>query len=90
MADYPQIPVDTKDFRIIASAANTSTRRLNTPVMPEFSVGALPSSQVLRAQLAFATNGRKAGEGPGVGSGVLVFYDGVNWIAVDTGTAVAA
>jgi hypothetical protein len=40
--------------------------------------------------LAYATNGRKNGEGAGAGTGVLVFYDGTNWIAVDTGQTVAA
>jgi len=38
----------------------------------------------------YASDGRKAGEGAGVGTGVLVFYDGSNWIACDTGATVAA
>lgn len=39
---------------------------------------------------AFASNGRKAGEGAGSGTGVLVYYDGSEWIASDTGATVAA
>jgi hypothetical protein len=39
---------------------------------------------------AFASNGRKAGEGAGAGTGVLTFFDGSNWIACDTGANVAA
>lgn len=39
---------------------------------------------------AYASNGRKAGEGVGAGSGVLVFYDGSHWIACDSGGTVAA
>lgn len=39
---------------------------------------------------AFATNGRKNGEGAGAGTGVLVFHDGTAWKAVDTGATVAA
>ena len=39
---------------------------------------------------SFATNGRKNGEGAGAGTGVLVFYDGTNWKACDTGATVAA
>lgn len=39
---------------------------------------------------AFASNGRKNGEGAGSGTGVLVYYDGNAWIASDTGTTVAA
>lgn len=38
----------------------------------------------------YASDGRKAGEGAGAGTGVLVFYDGTNWIASDTGATVAA
>ena len=37
---------------------------------------------------AYASNGRKAGEGAGAGSGVLVYYDGNDWIASDTGLPV--
>lgn len=36
----------------------------------------------------FVTDGRKAGEGVGAGTGVLAFYDGTSWIAVDTGVTV--
>lgn len=41
--------------------------------------------------VAYVSDGRKAGEGVGAGTGVLVFYDeNDTWIACDTGTAVAA
>ena len=40
--------------------------------------------------LAYASDGRKAGEGVGAGTGVLVFHDGTNWIAVDSGGTAAA
>lgn len=40
--------------------------------------------------VAYASDGRKNGEGPGLGTGVLVFRDGANWIACDSGTPVAA
>ena len=36
----------------------------------------------------YASDGRKAGEGVGSGTGVLSFYDGANWIACDTGATV--
>jgi hypothetical protein len=39
---------------------------------------------------AFASNGRKNGEGAGAGTGVLVFHDGTAWRACDTGATVAA
>lgn len=40
--------------------------------------------------IAFATNGRKNGEGAGLGTGVMVFHDGTAWRACDTGATVAA
>lgn len=48
----------------------------------------LPAGE--EGQITFVSNGRKAGEGVGAGTGVLAFHDGSTWIAVDTGTAVAA
>jgi hypothetical protein len=40
--------------------------------------------------VAFASNGRKNGEGAAAGTGVLVFHDGTAWRACDTGATVAA
>ena len=48
----------------------------------------LPTGQA--GDQRFVTDGRKAGEGAGSGTGVLAYFDGTNWIAVDTGSAVAA
>lgn len=39
--------------------------------------------------VAYVTDGRKNGEGAGAGTGVLVFYDGTNWIACDSGQTVS-
>lgn len=39
---------------------------------------------------AYVSDGRKNGEGPGAGTGVLAFYDQGGWKACDTGAAVAA
>lgn len=41
-------------------------------------------------RMRFATDGRKTGEGPGAGTGVIVFDDGVAWRRTDDGTTVAA
>lgn len=91
MADYPQLPVESRDHRQMVIAINRSHQRLNKPVMPVYTVAELAAlPQSLKAELAFASDGLKAGEAPGTGSGVLVFYDGSNWIAVDTGLTVAA
>ena len=40
--------------------------------------------------IAFASNGRKSGQGAGSGTGVLVYHDGTAWRAVDTSSTVAA
>jgi len=46
---------------------------------------------IIAGSVTYASNGRKAGEGAGNGTGVLVFYDlAGNWIACDTGATVAA
>ena len=45
---------------------------------------------VQAGSLAYASNGRKNGEGAGSGTGVIVFYDGTAWRACDTGATVAA
>lgn len=39
---------------------------------------------------AYATNGRKSGEGAGVGTGLPVCWDGSNWIAPWSSAAVTA
>lgn len=48
----------------------------------------LPSGS--EGQQIYVTDGRKNGEGAGLGTGVVAFHDGSNWIAVDTGATVAA
>lgn len=74
----------TTVFDLGASRADFSV-----PVqLPSYAVASLPSGAA--GDLAYATNGRKAGEGGGSGTGVQVFHDGSNWIAVDTGATVAA
>ena len=45
---------------------------------------------VQAGSMAYASNGRKAGEGVGSGTGVLCFFDGLSWIACDTGAVVSA
>lgn len=54
-------------------------------------VAQLPASAAATAGLIqFVKNGRKNGEGAGLGTGVLAFNDGTAWRAVDTGATVAA
>lgn len=51
-------------------------------------VANLPSGS--SGRMAYASDGRKNGEGAGLGTGVLVFHDGTAWRACDTGATAAA
>lgn len=53
-------------------------------------VAALNGLALAAGTTAYATNGRKAGEGAGAGTGVLAFRDASNWIACDTGAVLSA
>lgn len=56
--------------------------------LPSYTVALLPTGTA--AQIAYATDGRKNGEGAGLGTGVVVFKDATAWRACDTGATVAA
>ena len=57
--------------------------------LPRFAVADLPTGSG-SGEIAFASDGRKNGEGAGLGTGVLVFHDGTAWRACDTGATAAA
>lgn len=68
----------------------TGTIVASAPISPgTYTVATLPTAGTAR-RIAYASNGRKNGEGSGSGTGVLVFDDGIAWRAVDTGATVAA
>lgn len=71
-----------------------SIRGAPTNQLGAFTVANLPTTTMVKTlgagDMAFATNGRKDGEGAGVGTGVPVFWDGSGWKTVTTGAAVAA
>lgn len=48
--------------------------------LPNYLVAGLPTGQPTGA-CAWATNGRKNGEGAAAGTGVLVSWDGLHWVA---------
>jgi hypothetical protein len=56
---------------------------------PSYTVAGLPVATTA-GRVAYASNGRKNGEGAAAGTGVLVFSDGTAWRACDTGATVAA
>lgn len=64
-----------------------SPKFLGPPVMPSYTVAALPLAPGAGAK-AFATNGRNPADAAGAGTGVEVFYDGTHWISVCSGTTV--
>lgn len=67
----------------------TARATANVPVKGKgYAVANLPTGEA--GDQAYATDGRKAGEGGGAGTGVLVFHDGTNWIACDSGATVLA
>jgi hypothetical protein len=54
-------------------------------------VAGLPSASLyLKGRTAFATNGRRSGEGAGAGSGVPVWSDQTNWRTFYDNSVVAA
>lgn len=57
-----------------------------------FTVATLPTAAAgaEAGDTAFATNALKASETNPNGTGNLVFFDGTNWIRVDTGATAAA
>lgn len=59
-----------------------------TMTLDSYTVSGLPTGAA--GMIAFASNGRKNGEGGGAGTGVLVFFDGTAWRACDTGATAAA
>lgn len=60
------------------------------PLMLQVTVANLPAAASNTGAFAYATNGRKNGEGVGAGTGVPVFSDGTAWRAFDTSATVAA
>lgn len=57
--------------------------------VPRFTVAGLPAASSA-GRVAFATDGRKVGEGVGAGTGTLVYDDGVAWRRTADDTTVAA
>jgi len=67
----------------------TRTKGHPQPNVGSYTVANLPSEKA-EGDIVYASNGRKAGQSAGNGTGVLVFYDGAQWIAADTGATAAA
>jgi len=83
----------------LKNVIDTITRRLRVVEAMERAetAGGCPRSTVANmpaagqvARFWFATDGRKTGEGPGAGTGVLCYDDTAQWRRVDDGTTVVA
>jgi hypothetical protein len=86
---YHVIADGSSAWREIFHANFVNPHFAGPPVLPSYTVAALPTAQGAGAK-AFASNGRKPGEAAGAGSGVEVFFDGAHWIAGCTGSQVLA
>jgi hypothetical protein len=53
-------------------------------------VANLPATGNARGDVAYALDGRKPGEGSGAGTGVPVWWSGLNWYAVTSGAVVTS
>lgn len=62
------------------------------PAPQVFTVATLPTTGVSPGQTAWASNGRKSGEGVGAGTGLLVYYNPgtASWFTIWGNTAVTA
>lgn len=72
-----------------ASRKATMSQLLAAFGVAAYTVGTLPSASPAN-KFAYATDGRKSGEGAGNGTGVIVRSTGSVWQTVDTATTVAA
>ena len=72
-------------FRLMQSIGRVQADVISLRGVP---VADLPVGRA--GNVAYASNGRKNGEGAGAGTGVLVFHDGTNWKACDSGATVSA
>jgi len=86
---YHVVSDGASGWREIFRTNAVSPRFSAPPVLPSYLVAGLPTSVQAGAK-AFASNGRKPSELAGAGSGVEVFYDGIRWISVCSGTQVTA
>lgn len=77
------------DTNLLYVNNGTSTVLLGSPAIAQFTVAGLPGSPV-EGQLAYATNGRKVGEGAGAGTGVPVYFSNTKWRVYSTDAQVTS
>ena len=72
----------------MAIALNHSLNAITPYSTPGYTVAGLPAGS--DGMIAFASNGRKVGEGVGAGTGVLVVFSDSAWRRLSDETAVTA
>ncbi len=79
----------TNDKLVLDGSGNLSTQGVMRPKL--FTVATLPTPSTAGAgAMAYASDGRKSGEGPGAGTGIPVWSDSANWRTFYDNTVAAA
>jgi len=74
-----------------SDAASPLQGSLSPQKLPRYTVALLPTgANAVEGQVAFATNGRRTGQGGGAGTGVPVYWSNAAWRVFFDDTAVAA
>lgn len=84
--------IGSANIDITFAAKGTGTIKAQSPVTPLSAVlASLPSASTVPAgSFAYASNGRKAGEGAAAGTGIPVWSNGTNWRTYYDNSAAAA
>jgi hypothetical protein len=91
-AGFLRTPITNKDGTISRDFLKfVQNMQTYTSQQLTYTVAQLPANKdLVESQTAFATNGRKVGEGAGHGSGVPVYWSAGFWRVYSTDTPVAA
>lgn len=79
---------DNKDVASGYAGLDSNTKLHRSEILGHYTVVGLPTGA--EGDLAYATNGRKVGEGVGTGTGVPVYFSNASWRVYSTDAAVAA
>ena len=82
------VGLTTSDWYFLLQQMALRLSEMTPFVLPAYAVAALPAATA--ARVAYASNGRKVGEGAGAGTGTLVYSDGTAWRRASDDTTVAS
>lgn len=84
------------DSFVVDIAASNETRKVGVALLlealgiPSSTVAGLPSGVAATGPMRYCTDGRKQGEGAGVGTGQIAIRISSSWLSVDDGSAISA